>query len=106
MATAPSWLDRLNTATDYRELQEVFNEIIKQAQAGGANDDFASKIDEAIRRLAAERDRDEKQLAENQAAYDSFKQDQSGVIGWFKRHTPFTQARRDELTHRGSIADQ
>ncbi len=62
MPGIPTWLERLERATDYRELQEIFSEIAAQVGAGGAHPegDLARHIDEAVRRLEAERARDER----------------------------------------------
>jgi hypothetical protein len=105
-AVQPDWLQRLSAATTYQELQAAFNEIVMQAQSGVDSARLAASIDEAIRRLEQERARDEQELQEIQARYDAFKQQQSGVVGWFKRHIPFTETRRQEVEHRGDVADQ
>src|SRR5437879_3886128 len=60
----PSWLDRLDCATDYRALQEIFSEITAAAHAGDDPAGLARSVDEAIRRLEAERASDERELAE------------------------------------------
>ncbi len=106
MLEIPTWLERLNRATDYRELQEVFSGIVAQAQADGEHGELAHSIDEAVRRLEAERARDEGELRDVQARYESFRQENSGVVGWFKRHIPFTETRRHEHEHRESVAQQ
>jgi len=100
------WLPRLSTATDYKQLQSVFAEIVTDAYDGMAGPELAEAIDEAVRRLEQERARDEKELAEIQSRYDGFRQQNQGVVGWFKRHIPFTDTRRQELAHRGDVADQ
>ena len=106
MPEIPTWLDRLDCATDYRELQEIFSEIAAQAQAGGEHGELGSHIDEAVRRLEAERARDERDLQEIQARYETFRAENKGVVGWFKRHTPFTETRRQEGEHKGELAQQ
>jgi hypothetical protein len=99
-------LERLNTATTYKDLQEVFSELSSQAQAGGENADLARTIDEAVRRLEQERTRDEQELRDIQTRYEEFKSDNKGVVGWFKRHIPFTETRKQEVGHREELADQ
>jgi hypothetical protein len=100
------WLERLNRATNYGELQEVFSEIVADAQAGGDNAELAQSIDEAIRRLEEERARDEIGLQEVQSQYDSFRAANQGMVGWLKRHLPFTETRRKEHEHRENVAEQ
>src|SRR6185436_3093538 len=100
MSSPSSWLDRLNAAVDYRELQQLFSEIVAQAEAGAGGDQLAHSIDEAIRRLEHERARDEAELGEIRANYDSFKQENQGVVGCFKRHTPSTETRKQEVHHK------
>lgn len=102
----PIWLDRLDRATNYRELQEIFSEIAATAQSGGEHADLARTIDEAVRRLEAERTSDERDLQEIQSRYDSFRQENKGVVGWFKRHIPFTTTRREEGEFKGDLAQQ
>ncbi len=106
MPEIPTWLDRLNRATDYGELQEIFSEIAAQAQAAGEHGTLGGHIDEAVRRLEAERARDEHELQETQARYEAFRAENKGVVGWFKRHTPFTETRRQEGEHKGDVAQQ
>jgi hypothetical protein len=101
----PSWLDRLDCATDYRALQEIFSEIAAAAQAGDDPAGLARSVDEAIRRLEAERASDERELAEIQSRYDSFREQNEGVVGWFKRHIPFTETRRQESEFKGDVAE-
>lgn len=106
MSSTPDWLERLERATDYRELQEVFGEIVQQARSTQDNRWMADRIDEAIRRLTQERARDETELLAHQEQYEAFKAGKSGVVGWFKRHVPFTATRREELEHRDAVSDQ
>jgi len=100
------WLDVLQNATSYRELQSVFSQMALEANSTDDAHALAASIDEAIRRIEAERVRDESQLENVASEYDSFKQQQSGVIGWFKRKLPFTETRKQELGHRGAVGDQ
>ena len=106
MSSTADWLERLSRATEYRELEVVFSEIAAAARATTDGQQLAVSIDEAIRRLEQERLRDEDELKSFEQEYDSFKQRQQGVVGWFKRHMPLSDTRRQELAHRGSIADQ
>ena len=101
MPDDPSWLDRLDCATDYRALQEIFSEITAAAHAGKDPAGLARSVDEAIRRLEAERASDERELAEIQTRYDTFRDQNKGVVGWFKRHIPFTETRRKESEYKG-----
>lgn len=107
MSSAPDfWLGRLSAATDYRQLQAVFSEIVQFARQEGDAAELARAIDEAIHRLVEERVRDEDELKDVQARYDEFRHEQRGVVGWFKRHLPFTETRRAELGHRDAISEQ
>jgi chromosome segregation ATPase len=106
MSTAASLLDRLNGALTYQELQTVFTEIASQAQAKPEDPLLARSIDEVVRRLEQERARDEQELREIQSRYESFQSQHQGVVGWFKRHLPFTETRRQEVEHRSEVADQ
>lgn len=106
MVPSQDWLERLNRAVSYRELQEIFDAMRTAAETGGGGAGLVASIDEAIRRLEAERARDQQELAEVEASYAAFKDEQRGVVGWFKRHVPFTKTRQQELEHRGSVADQ
>ena len=107
MNASRPWLDQLAQATDYRQLEEVFSAMVADAhQPGGGEEDVAGAIDLAIRRLEEERARDATQLNDFQQQYDAFRDQQSGVVGWFKRHLPFTETRRQELSLRGQLSDQ
>ena len=106
MTARSDWLERLGRATDYGQLQSLFSELLADANLSARGGEMAESIDEAIRRLEQERSRDEDELKEFQQRYESFKQQQSGVVGWFKRHIPFTETRRTELGHRDTVADQ
>lgn len=106
MTTHNRWLDVLQNATSYSELQNVFSEMALEASSTDNAPALAASIDEAIRRIEQERDRDEAQLDDVTSKYDSFKQQQSGVVGWFKRKLPFTETRKQELGHLGALSDQ
>ncbi len=104
--TDKSWLAILGQATSYRELQQVFSQMASEANATSDPLALAASIDEAIRRIEQERTRDSSELETFAAEYDAFKSQQSGVIGWFKRKLPFTETRKQELKHRGSVDEQ
>lgn len=106
MSHHPLWLERLSRATNYGDLQQVFTDILADAQSAGDNAALVQCIDEAIRRLEEERSRDEIGLQEVQSQYDSFRESNKGMVGWLKRHIPFTETRRKETEHRGNVADQ
>ena len=106
MATPQSWLETLDQATSYRELQAAFSKMSAAASTTSDPTALAGAIDEAIRRIEQERSRDQAELATFATEYDAFKQQQSGVIGWFKRKLPFTETRRQELQHREAVDDQ
>jgi hypothetical protein len=101
-----TWLTLLNGATNYGELQNAFEHMIVDAQATGNSEAMIASIDEAIRRIEQERARDQAELDGFESDYESFKQEQSGVIGWFKRKMPFTETRKKELGHRDTLSDQ
>ena len=106
MADHHLWLEALQRATNYRELQSVFSQMAAYASASNNASDLAASLDEAIRRIEQERSRDSLELEKFASEYDSFKQEQSGVIGWFKRKLPFTETRKQELQHRGAVSQQ
>ena len=95
-----NWLERLNGATEYRDLQVAFSDLSAQARVATDGEQLASSIDEAIRRIELERLRDEDELQEFEQEYEQFRNQQSGVVGWFKRHIPFTETRRQEKQHK------
>ncbi len=104
--TDKSWLAVLDQATNYRELQQVFSQMASEANTTSDALALAASIDEAIRRIEQERARDSSELDSFAAEYDAFKSQQSGMIGWFKRKLPFTETRKQELKHRGSVDEQ
>ena len=101
-----NWLTLLNGATNYVELQNAFDHMSADAQSTNNSDAMIASIDEAIRRIEQERARDQSELDGFEAEYDAFKQEQSGVVGWFKRKLPFTETRKKELGHRETLSDQ
>lgn len=101
-----TWLSLLNGATNYSELQNAFELMSVDAQSTDDSEAMIASIDEAIRRIERERARDQTELDGFEADYESFKQEQSGVIGWFKRKIPFTETRKKELGHRDTVSDQ
>lgn len=106
MADHHRWLEILQNTTTYRELQSVFSLMLMEANANADTPALAASIDEAIQRIEQERTRDSAELENATAQYDAFKQERSGVLGWFKRTLPFTETRKQELGHRGVVADQ
>lgn len=105
--TAPTdWPLRLEQALDYEALRQAFDEIARLAEAGREDPALAHTIDEAVRRIERERASDQGELSEIQARYESFRGDHRGVMGWFKRHLPFSETRRAEVQHREEVADQ
>ena len=101
-----TWLTLLNGATNYGELQNAFEHMTVDAQSTGDSEAMIASIDEAIRRIEHERARDQAELDGFESDYNAFKQEQSGVIGWFKRKMPFTETRKKELGHRDTLGDQ
>lgn len=106
MSAEKDWLTLLDKATSYGDLQRAFDLMRIESQSAGNGDSMAESIDEAIRRIELERARDQAELDGFSSQYDSFKQEQSGVIGWFKRKLPFTETRKQELGHRDAVNDQ
>lgn len=106
MTTPAPWLERLARATEYRELQLAFTEIATQATHTSDPAGLAAQIDEAILRIERERHHDEDELQAFEREHASFKEKQSGVVGWLKRHVPFTETRRQEKEHQQAIDDQ
>ena len=66
------------------------------AESASDGESLAQSIDEAIRRIEQERIRDEDELKQFEQQYAQFRDQQSGVVGWFKRHIPFTATRAAE----------
>jgi len=106
MSTGNDWLAMLEKATNYGDLQSVFARMSDASQSTDDSDAMVASIEEAIRRIELERARDQAELDEFSAGYEAFKQSQAGMIGWFKRKLPFTETRKQELSHRDSINDQ
>ncbi len=106
MSAEKDWLTLLDKATSYGDLQSAFNRMRIESQTADNGDSMAASIDEAIRRIEQERARDQAELDGVSFQYDAFKQEQSGVIGWFKRKLPFTETRKQELGHRDALNDQ
>ena len=103
---APQWLERLGRATEYRELHDLFAEIAADARTAQNQLEFANYIDEAIGRLLKETRYDKEDLQKVAVAYDSFKEQHSGCIGWLLRHLPFTAPRRQEKLYNRNLADR
>ncbi|HJT33964.1 MAG TPA: hypothetical protein VJ783_18100, partial [Pirellulales bacterium] len=106
MPATSDWLHLVNDALDYQALQQAFSEIAARAQTDGDDPQLAQAIDEAVRRIEQERASDERELSEIQERYASFQQENRGLTGWFKRHMPFTETRRQDRQHRTEVADQ
>jgi len=106
MSAEKDWLFMLEKATNYSELQSAFARMIVDSQSTDDGDALVASIDEAIRRIEMERARDQTELDGFSSDYEAFKQEQSGVIGWFKRKLPFTETRKQELGHRDAVNDQ
>lgn len=106
MSVEKDWLAILEKATTYADLQVAFARMSVESVAANDKDAMVASIDEAIRRIEQERARDQAELDGVSSEYDSFKQEQSGVIGWFKRKLPFTETRKQELGHRDALNDQ
>ena len=106
MSNQSSWLEKLASTTNYRELQAVFSQMATEARDASNTSELAASIDEAIHRIEQERLRDQSQMDVSKDDYDAFKQQQSGVIGWLKRKMPFTETRKQELHHRESVNEQ
>lgn len=106
MTTDPTWLQSLQQATTYRQLQEAFDQMSLAIASRSVQHDAAGLIDEAIRRIEQERIRDQAELAEFNAEYDAFKGENAGVVGWFKRKLPFTATRKQDVELRDQVSDQ
>jgi hypothetical protein len=106
MATETDWLDRLDNVFDYQALQQLFSDLAAQAEAGREDPGLAAKIDDCIRRIEEERASDQRELDEVKGRYEAFQEENRGFVGWFKRHVPFTETRRQDVQHRGELADQ
>ena len=106
MSTETDLLARLDNVLDYQALQQLFAEIAAQAHGERTGPELAKKIDDVIRRIEEERAADQKELDGIKERYDAFQQQNRGVVGWFKRHIPFTEARRQDVHHRTELADQ
>lgn len=99
-------LDRLDNVFDYKALQDLFSEIAVQAEAAREDPALAKKIDDVVRRIEEERASDQRELEDVKGRYQAFQQENRGLVGWFKRHVPFSEARRQDLHHRSELADQ
>jgi hypothetical protein len=106
MNAEQDWLRQLEVATNYKDLQNLFVRMSQESQQTIDGDSLIARIDEAIRRLEAERSSDQAELEQLSTDYEAFKQQQSGVVGWLKRKMPFTETRSQELQHRDAVNDQ
>ncbi len=100
------WLEQLERATNYAELQSIFTQISDAAQSTADGGQFAQAIDMAIQRIEQERSRDQQELDQRDGNYSAFKQEQGGFTGWIKRHIPFSETRRQDRDHRERIDEQ
>ncbi len=101
-----TWLDRLSSATAYAELRDIFATMAAEAHDAHDPRALAKALEEAVVRIERERQRDEEALHAFERDYETFKQDQRGVMGWLKRHLPFSETRRQEKEHKEALADQ
>ena len=106
MTTHDQWQHRLSQATDYRELQSVFLAISTEANQATHAKELVESIDQAICRIEQERQKDQLNLQQFQLQYDAFKSEQRGVLGWFRRHLPFTETRKEERRLSDTVGDQ
>ncbi|MCA9137434.1 MAG: hypothetical protein KDB00_11765 [Planctomycetales bacterium] len=106
MTQDSDWLEQLSGATDYRQLQSIFQRLADSVAQTTDPAGLVTSIDEAISRIARERTRDDEELRDFESQYEHFKQQQRGVLGWFRRHVPFTETRRQEVQHKEAISDQ
>ena len=106
MSSDPTWLEALQHATTYRQLQAAFDQMSLDLGSQNADPSLSASIDEAIRRIEQERARDQTELAEFNKEYDEFKEQNAGVVGWFKRKMPFTATRKQDVELRDTMRDQ
>ena len=106
MAAETDWLDRLDNVFDYQALEQLFSDLAAQAEAGREDPGLAAKIDDCIRRIEEERASDQRELEQIKERYETFQQENRGFVGWFKRHVPFTETRRQDIQHRSELSDQ
>ncbi len=109
MSADPTWLQSLEQATSYRQLLEAFDAMWIAATSGAGqttDSHMVDLIDQAIQRIEQERIRDQAELAEFNNQYNTFKEQNSGVVGWFKRKMPFTATRSQDVQLRESMQDQ
>lgn len=106
MSAEKDWLTILAQASSYSDLQNAFDRMSVESKTSVDGDAMVASIDEAIRRIEMERANDQAELEGFSSEYEAFKQQQSGVIGWFKRKLPFTETRKQELEHRDALSDQ
>ncbi len=101
-----AWLERLSSSTTYAELQTLFESIAGEARTADDPRAIAAALNEAVVRIERERERDEEELHAFEDEYAAFQSDQRGVLGWLRRHVPFTATRRREKAHQETLADQ
>ena len=101
-----SWLRRLERRTEYSELREIHDQIAEDARAPDDPAALVVGIEEAIRLIGRESVRDRGDLASFEEAYGEFREKERGVVGWLRRHVPFSETRRKEKERRGEVEDQ
>ncbi len=106
MPNEAAWLERLSRASNYRDLQEVFDSMMADATSQTDPIEFSRQIDEAISRLERERTFDQEELTATQSDYAEFRKDKSGFVGWLKRKMPFSETRKQEKQHLEAIEEQ
>lgn len=89
--TEPAWLERLNQATSFAELHDVFGEIVQFIQENPRRKELDSHLQKAIKKFEGERQRDENSLNEVKSRLAEFLKANSGVVGFFKRNISLTE---------------
>ena len=102
----PTWLTRLERPTTYPELHALFEEMTQAAEAPTDRSLLAEQLEEAIRCIGRESVHDQRIYDEYEAAYEAFQEKESGVVGWLRRHLPFTETRQKDKAHRADLRSQ
>ena len=102
----PSWLARLERPTTYTELHGLYKEMADAVGVASGDAALEAQLAEAIRRIGRESVHDQKIHDDYEQAYVDFKEKESGVVGWLRRHLPFTETRRKDKEHRADIEDK
>lgn len=101
-----SWLRRLERRTEYTELRQIHEQIVKDARAPVDRAALVAAIEQAIGLIGRESVRDRGDLDAFEQAYDDFRDKERGMVGWLRRHLPFTETRRKDKEQRGEIEEQ